>query len=94
MTFTTFCVLAAIILAIAIQTNPVVEFIFVNPGFMIARVTFAHWYMLVTSPVIMNTHMRLLPVESIIFYSDLIDEYFEIFPEAANMIEDDYEDID
>ena len=89
MSFQTFCLLAFILVLIAMERDPVIKFVIANPGFILARLTFAHWYMLVTSRHIMNWHMRLLPVESIIFYSELIDTYMELFPEAAEMEEDD-----
>ena len=89
MSFQTFCLLAFILVLIAMERDPVIKFVIANPGFILARLTFAHWYMLVTQRHIMNLHMRLLPVESIIFYSELIDTYMELFPEAAEMEEDD-----
>ena len=89
MSFQTFCLLAFILVLIAMERDPVIKFVIANPGFILARLTFAHWYMLVTSRHVMNLHMRLLPVESIIFYSELIDTYMELFPEAAEMEEDD-----
>ena len=89
MSFPTFCLIAFFIVFIAMERDPVIKFVIANPGFILARLTFAHWYMLVTQRHIMSWHMRLLPVESIIFYSDLIEDYMELFPEAAEMEEDD-----
>ena len=89
MSFQTFCLLAFILVLIAMERDPVIKFIIANPGFILARLAFAHWYMLVTQRHIMSWHMRLFPVESIIFYSELIEDYMELFPEAAEMEEDD-----
>ena len=89
MSFPTFCLIAFFIVFIAMERDPVIKFVIANPGFILARLTFAHWYMLVTSRHVMNWHMRLLPVESIIFYSELIDTYMELFPEAAEPMEED-----
>ena len=89
MSFPTFCLIAFFILFIAMEQDPVIKFVIANPGFILARLTFALWYMLVTTPRIMNPHMRFLPVESIIFYSDLIEIYHELFPEVLEEDDDD-----
>ena len=89
MTFQTFCVLAFILVILAMERDPVVKFVVANPGFIVARIAFAHWYMVVTHPWVMIPHMRFLPVQSIIFYGNLLDDYFEVFPEAAEDQEDE-----
>lgn len=75
------CTLIAVIIAIAIHIDPVVNYIFTHPIDYLNRLRFALWYMLVTSRNIMVPHMRFLPVESIIFYSELLEEYHATFPE-------------
>lgn len=94
MTFTTFCILAFILIILAMERDPVVKFVIANPGYIIARIAFAHWYMLTTHPWIMIPHMRFFPVQSIIFYSILLEEYHEIFPEVNAEDEEDWDDVE
>ena len=85
------CTLVAVILAIAIHTDPVVNYIFTNPINFIKRFGFALIYLLLTTPSFVFWVTERWPMTSIQFYSWLMEKYAEVYPEQVE-IEDLEED--
>ena len=82
------CTLVAAILAIAIHTDPAVNFIFSEPVNFIKRFTFALFYLAVTTPDFVFWVTERYPMTSIRFYSWLMQTYVEVYPEQGEEQED------
>ena len=76
------CTLVAVILAIAIHTDPVVNFIFTEPLNFLKRLTFAAFYYAVTTPKLVFWFTEKYPMTAIQFYASLMDMFDEIYPEV------------
>ena len=83
--------LVAAIIAIAIHTDPVVNFIFTEPLTFIKRFTFALFYFAITTPKLVFWFTENFPMTAIQFYSSLMLMYAEIYPEQVDDHDDDME---
>ena len=78
------CTLVAVILAVAIHIDPVVNYIFTQPVTFIRRFTFAIFYYAVTFPPFLYWLTMSFPMTAIVFYAWLIDTSAKMFPEFTD----------
>ena len=70
----TICVILFAILGSWILIDPVPGHILLNFPEFVGRLAFIVWYNIVSIQFIFNMHVRLMPIRSIIFYSDMLEE--------------------
>ena len=86
--YQTCCTLVAAIIAIAIHTDPVVNYIFTHPIQFLTRFFFGLFYFSVTTPSLVFWMTINYPMTSIQFYSWVMVKYFEVYPES---LEEEYD---
>ena len=69
------------ILGTAIIIDPVTQFVFANPLYVLKRLLFTIYYMAVTDPRIIVFVSRRWPLFAMEFYFKLLIQYRAVFPE-------------
>ena len=69
------------ILGTAIIIDPVTQFVFANPLYVLKRLLFTVYYLVVTDPRIIVFVSRRFPMWSMEFYFKLLLQYRAVFPE-------------
>ena len=68
------CVILFSILGTWILIDPLPGYLLLNFPEVVGRILIGIWFWVVTTPAIFKFHMKIIPVTTILYYADLIDE--------------------